>query len=75
MAAQTTKTTANSGTCPYLHQLQADWLSMDPQGYYCRGYLGRITMLDSANDLSGCALRHFSACSEYQAVEMSGTRT
>lgn len=72
MTARTTSTTNHNGTCPYLHQLQTDWLSMDPEGYYCRGYLGRITMLDSANDLNGCALRHYTACSEYQAIEASG---
>lgn len=72
MEAPKTNEIAGGGTCPYLHQLQADWLSTDADGYYCRGYLGRITMLDAQNDLSGCALRHFTVCSEYQAIEASG---
>lgn len=72
MIAGTAREKAKKGSCPYLHQLQADWLSMDAEGYYCRGYLGRITMLDSQNELSGCALRHFTACSEYRAIESSG---
>lgn len=72
MEARKTSESVDGGTCPYLHQLQADWLSMDSEGYYCRGYLGRITKLDSQNELNGCALRHFTACSEYRAIEASG---
>lgn len=50
--------------CPYLHQLQMDWLSMDSDGFYCHGYGGRVKVLNAGM----CTLENFTSCSEYQRM-------
>ena len=47
--------------CPYLHQLQMDWLSMDSNGFYCHGS-GGTKLLNAGM----CTIADFTACSEYQ---------
>lgn len=61
-----TTTSSNKDTevraCPYLHQLQMDWLSMDSDGFYCHGYGGRVKVLNGGM----CTFADFTSCSEYQ---------
>ena len=68
-----TKTGSNKDSrvraCPYLHQLQMDWLSMDSDGFYCHGHGGTTKMLNAGM----CAIADFTACSEYQRLTAEHT--
>lgn len=55
--------------CPYLHQLTADWLSSDADGFYCHGYRGQVKVLHSEDGPVTCALPDFASCREYQREE------
>lgn len=56
----------STAICPYLHQLQVDWLSMDTSGFYCHGAHGETKMLDGTDRTVVCTFPDFTACAEYR---------
>ncbi len=60
---------ANAQVCPYLHQLDVDWLAMSAEGLYCHDENGDVKMLSEQADSAMCALPNFTYCPEYQFLE------
>lgn len=69
MALSTTKKQAQFVICPYLRQLDADWLSMDADGFYCHAGAGRTKVFQNAEEVIRCAVAGFASCSEYQRLQ------
>ncbi len=68
MALSTTNTQARVVICPYLRQLDADWHSMDADGFYCHAGDGRTTVFQNTEEFFRCAIAGFASCSEYRKL-------
>jgi len=69
MVSASNKEETELQVCPYLRQMEADWLSMDAGGFYCCGHRRRIKVLHSGERLTLCEYPNFTSCSEYQIQE------
>jgi len=69
MIAASEKEGTRVQVCPFLRQVEADWLSMDAGGFYCCGHRSRIMVLHGGDRLSVCEFPNFYSCNEYQLLK------
>lgn len=74
MAAETRGEETEVQVCPYLRQVEADWLSMDAGGFYCWVQRGRVKVMHGGERLSVCLSPDFCTCQEYQFRELERSR-
>lgn len=75
MASDDAQELTSNEICPYLHQLNMDWLSMEAGGFYCRGDSNRTKTIHDGDLFALCGYPNFASCSGYRRLEETRTQT